>query len=749
MKFIIHFSIALLTFQAYAQGSLTGVVTGEANEPLADVNVSVKSLQRGTSTDKLGRFKFSDLPTGTLELSFSSIGYTATQVTLEIHPGENPSVAVVLKSGELLLADVVVTDKFEREINTLSQVDIKLRPISTAQDILRMIPGLFIAQHAGGGKGEQIFLRGFDIDHGTDINIEVDGLPVNMVSHAHGQGYSDLHFLIPEVVGTVDFNKGPYYGNKGNLTTAGYVSFNTRNAFDQNFVKIEGGRFGMLRNVNAIQVLNQSVEDRRSNAYVATEYFRTDGFFENAQNFNRINIMGKYTSSFGDDAMLTVGFSTFQSSWDASGQIPTRAVDSGEITRFGSIDPTEGGETARTNAWVRYLKTTDDGGVFDSQVFFSHYDFNLISNFTFYLNDPVNGDQITQQESRSIYGYRGTYNKDFSWAGMDWETEAGIGLRYDDVNDLHLFHTRSRKQYISDVARGDVDETNLYAYWGETVSLSPKLTLNAALRLDQFIFNYVDALTPDYARQQVDKIAFSPKFNVSYNPTPSLNLFLKTGIGFHSNDTRVVVAQSGEEVLPKAYGLDLGGTFKPNDNLLINGALWMLDLDQEFVYVGDEGIVEPSGKTHRQGIDLSVRYQLVQWLYIDADINLAKPRAKGLPDGENYIPLAPILTSIGGLSFRFDSGVSGSLRYRYMGDRPAKEDNSVVASGYFLADATIKYTRQKFEVGISAENLFNIEWNEAQFDTESRLFDETDPVLEIHFTPGTPLFVKLGASFFF
>jgi outer membrane cobalamin receptor len=751
MKFILfQAGIFLLAANlAAAQGTLTGTISDQSNTPLQDVNIYIPSLKKGATSDKLGRFSIRNLHGGNYEVFITSIGFRAQQQTVTVSAGGNASLKIILEPGELQLEDVVITDQLGTEVNTISQVDIRLRPVNTSQDILRMIPGLFIAQHAGGGKAEQIFLRGFDIDHGTDINLEVDGLPVNMVSHAHGQGYSDLHFLIPEIVGTVDFNKGPYYASQGNFTTAGYAAFQTKNALDQNMVKLEGGRFGTLRNVNAFNIINKETGGWKSNAYIASEYFRTDGYFESNQHFNRLNLIGKYSAYRGDREALTAGLSTFNSRWDASGQVPVRAIDNGSITRFGSIDPTEGGETSRSNVWIKYLNTNDKGGVFENQLYFSKYAFNLVSNFTFFLNDPLDGDQITQSESRSIYGYRGNYSAETSLGDKVLRSEFGAGFRYDDVNDIHLYHTKSRRQFLSDVARGDIDETNLYGYISETLLISSALSINAAVRLDHFTFNYVDALTPEYEQQSVSKAVVSPKLNVSYHASKNVNLFVKSGIGFHSNDTRVVVAQQGEEILPRAYGLDVGANFKVGSKLLLNIALWTLDLDQEFVYVGDEGVVEPGGKTHRKGIDVALRYQAMPWLYFDTDVNMTNPRAKDTPKGEDRIPLAPTFTSIGGLSAQLKNGFDASVRYRFIGDRPANEDNSVVADGYFLMDAVIKYTRRSFELSCSAENLLNIDWNEAQFDTESRLQNEIDPVSEIHFTPGTPFFVKAGITFYF
>lgn len=734
---------------AFGKGSITGTVTDIRMAPLPDVTIYIPSLSRGTTSDKLGRFAIKGLPAGTYELTATSVGYTPQHLSVTVSNEQTASIEIVMEHGELVLADVVITDQLIRDINTISQVDIRLRPVNTSQDILRIIPGLFIAQHAGGGKAEQIFLRGFDIDHGTDINLEVDGLPVNMVSHAHGQGYSDLHFLIPELVQVVDFNKGPYNAHKGNMTTAGYVSFLTRNTLEENTVKIEGGRFGTLRNVNAIRLFDRDGPNWSHSAYVASEFFRTDGFFEANQHFNRLNLMGKYHARRSTGESLTIGLSMFNSRWDASGQIPERAVEDGTITRFGSIDPTEGGETSRTNAWVKYIKALDNGGVFENQLHFSKYDFNLISNFTFFLNDPVNGDQITQKESRSIYGYKGSYSIEHSLGGRSLRSEVGGGFRYDDVNDIHLYRSRSRRHFLSDLARGDVDETNLYAYTNETLQLNDKLSVSAAIRLDHLTFNYIDALAAGYERQSVSQSIVSPKLSLSFNPTRHVNVFAKAGVGFHSNDTRVVVAQQGHEIIPRAVGLDLGANFKIGNKLLLNAAVWMLDMEQEFVYVGDEGIVEPSGETHRKGIDVSLRYQALPWLYIDTDVNWTDPKAKDTPEGEDYIPLAPTFTTIGGLSMQLENGLHATLRYRYLGDRPANEDNSVVAPGYFLLDAVVTFRRRWYEVALSAENLLNEEWNEAQFDTETRLHHETDPVSEIHFTPGTPLFIKAGIAFLF
>ena len=638
-----------------------------------------------------------------------------------------------------------MTQDLAQNASVISALDIELRPINTSQDVLKIVPGLFIAQHAGGGKAEQIFLRGFDIDHGTDIALSVDGMPVNMVSHAHGQGYSDLHFVIPETIERVAFDKGPYYANKGNFNTAGFAAFSTKKRLESNLFKVEGGQFGTFRTVGLFDLLASENADDPS-LYLATEYFRTDGYFDSGQNFNRFNTLLKYNQRIADNKTIEISASAFTSSWDASGQIPVRAVESGQIGRFGAIDDTEGGETSRVNLNANVITDLSDGGVMQNQVFFSKYDFMLVSNFTFFLNDPINGDQITQWESRDIYGTNNSYWNNWDLFGLEASTEFGAGLRFDKTDDTRLARTLNRSEVLSDLARGDIQETNIFAYAEEQLSLSRKLELTAGLRYDFFTFDYVNALSQQYDRKVENKGILTPKLNLSYEAANNLNLYVKTGIGYHSNDTRVVVAQNGNEILPKAYGLDVGTLWKPTNNLLLNVAVWRLNLDQEFVYVGDEGVVEAGGKTKRQGIDLTVRYQISPWLYANMDMNYTDPEAVDEAEGQNFIPLAPTFTSIGGLNFEGKRGFSGSLRYRYLDDRAANEDNSVTAEGYFLMDAVLNYAVGSFDFGLSVENILNTEWREAQFDTESRLRNEAQPVSEIHFTPGTPFQARLSVS---
>ncbi len=719
---------------------ITGRVVDESNTPIQ--HVIAYSGSNHSHTDELGLFKLSSLSIGdTVFVEF--LGY---EDAIRIITSENidKEFYIVMKPSLFELSEVTIT-KSVKSTNTIANIDLKVTPVNSSQEVLRRVPGLLIGQHAGGGKAEQIFLRGFDVDHGTDIALNVDGIPVNLVSHAHGQGYSDLHFIIPETIENIDFGKGPYYTDIGNFNTAGYVNFKTKDAIDQSSIGLDIGMFNTGRLVGLFNVLDD--KDNQS-AYIATEYQQSDGPVESPQNFSRLNLMGKYRITTNDGGLLSLVVSRLTSKWDASGQIPQRLVDNGTITRFGSVDDTEGGNTSRTNIGINHSKKLSDDLFIKTNAFYSQYDFELFSNFTFFLEDPVNGDQIRQYETRNIYGLNTSLFKSIELNNSNLELSSHLGFRYDDVNDVELSNTLNRKTTLSTVSLGDVDETNAYAGIDANLDIN-KWLINAGVRLDYFNFNYVNRLSQLYDNQSVDEVVVSPKFNLIYNQSDKWQYYFKSGIGFHSNDSRVVTGGTADIDLPAAYGADLGFIYKPTPNLVINSALWYLFLEQEFVYVGDAGIVEPSGKTRRQGIDLSIRYQLGRYLFFRTDLTYTDATAVDEAEGENYIPLAVNLMSTGGVTFRGLNGFSGGLRYRYITDRPANEDNSIAALGYFITDANINYEFKQVTVGLAVENIFNTEWNEAQFATESRLRNETVPVEELHFTPGVPFFLKGSANYKF
>ncbi|MEO6489561.1 MAG: TonB-dependent receptor [Ferruginibacter sp.] len=739
---VLFLSIFSFVITLKAQTVVTGkIIDGISRQPLISATITEEGNPKHAAvTDQDGNFmiRVSNLKS-TIIASF--IGFQTTSINLT----DQKYIRIEMQPGSVNLKDVVIDNKsVQQKFSTLAKVDLDLHPVRNTQELMRIVPGLFVAQHAGGGKAEQIFLRGFDCDHGTDVQVSVDGLPVNMVSHAHGQGYADAHFIIPETINNIDYGTGPYYTQHGNLNTAGYVAFSTFNNLSRSQVQVEAGRYNTFRTLAMIDLLKKN-KDKQS-AYIAGEFNYTDGATDNKQNFNRFNLFGKYNATITQGTQLTVSASGFKSKWDASGQIPSRAVDNGTIERFGSLDPTEGGRTERYNANLILSHIFSKGLSLVNQVFYTRNIFSLYSNFTFYLNDPINADEINQAEKRNIYGYNVKLIKINIYNSWSLTSTYGIGLRYDATQNTFLAHTKKRA-LLDYIKFGNIKEANAYGFIQQQAIIG-RWVIDVGVRLDYFHFDYFDKLQSTQLPAQGKNIV-SPKLDVQYTVSKTLQLYAKFGKGFHSNDTRVVVGNKGEEILPAAYGADLGIILKPNSNLILNIAAYYLHLNQEFVYVGDDGNIEPSGKTKRQGIDIIARYQFTKTLFANANFNFTKPQAIEEPKGADNIPLAPRATSIGGIFYKRKEGLNGGLTYRYIKDRPANEDNSIVAKGYFLLDASINYSKPKYEVGIAFENILNKEWNEAQFATESRLKNETAPVTELNFTPGIPFFIRAKFAVFF
>ena len=726
--------LAFLIFVLAQSQIQKGVVKDSIGNPIENAYIINVNSQSHAHTNEFGNFSIDKTNKGDV-LKISSLGFKKTNFIFE-----STDFTIVLEDNVYSLDQVIIQPKLNA-MNVISKIDLQTAPVNSSQEILRKVPGLFIGQHAGGGKAEQLFLRGFDIDHGTDLAVSVDGMPVNMVSHAHGQGYADLHFVIPETIQKIDFGKGTYYANKGDFATAGYVSFITKEKIDANYISVEAGQFNTFKTVGLFNLLDKQ---KNQNAYFATEYIMTNGPFDSPQNFKRINLFGKYTSVLADNTKFLVNVSHFTSKWDASGQIPQRLIDAGLISRLGAVDNTEGGKTSRSNVNISLVKPINESTFLKANAFYSNYNFELYSNFTFFLEDPINGDQIRQKESRDIFGLNTELNKKATNANF----QLGFGLRNDATQNTELSHTAQRYLTLNTLKLGNIDQTNIFSYVNAEFDFG-KLKINPALRFDYFKFEYPDKLATNYSTKTEDKVKFLPKLNFIFTQNNNLQFYLKSGFGFHSNDTRVVVANDGKEILPTAFGTDLGIIIKPFPKLLINAALWILNLQEELVYVGDAATVEISGRTKRMGVDFGLRYQLADYAFFDTDVNYTYARSVDAPKGQDYVPLAPDLTATAGLNSSKYKGFSGGFHYRYLKSRPANEDNSLVAKGYMVSDVNLNYEYKNITFGFTAENIFNTKWNETQFATESRLKNESQSVEEIHFTPGTPFFMKAKLAYRF
>jgi TonB-dependent Receptor Plug Domain/CarboxypepD_reg-like domain len=742
--FILFFWVLFLSIYGFGQTMVTGkIIDQKTREPVESAVVSSGKNRKTVITDAQGNFKIK-LPGDSNILNISMIGYLSKSVEIN----NQHSFLIYLEKGPVDLKEIIITSQSNSaSFHNISAIDLNMRPVNSSQDLMRLVPGLFLGQHQGGGIAEHIFFRGFDADHGTDVNVSVDGMPLNLVSHAHGQGFADLHFLIPELVSKYEFGKGPYYAEHGDFATAGYVGFKTYDVLDRSMVKLEGGQFNTGRVMAMINLLGDKAKQRGESAYIAGEDAYTDGPFDQPQHFNRFNLLGKYNVNINAGNRLNVTLSTYSSGWRSSGEIPERAVAEGITDRFGYIDSAQGGYTNRSNAIVKLTSTLSDKLLLENQVYYSNYFFDLHYNATLFAEDSTNGDQLRQRESRNLLGYNGRLtHKAYYPNGATLVSAAGAGWQYNTIHNSELSHTINKNTVLKYLQLGNIKETSLNAYVDENLQVG-KWLLNFGARLDYLDFNYEDKLNPQQPSRS--EVIASPKLNIEYTASPAIQIYLKTGKGFHSNDAKVVIANNGRQILPAAYGADFGVNWKPLNHLYVNAALWYLQLQQEFVYDADEGTIEPGGKTRRQGIDFSARYQVNKWLFATVDVNICKARSLDEAKGSNYLPLAVPLSGTGGLDFKLADGLNGGLSYRYMKDRPANEDNSLTAQGYFVTDLTANYTRNKYEIGLEIQNLLNTKWREAQFEVESRLRNEPTPVDDISFTAGTPFFAKLKFAVFF
>ncbi|HEV2145932.1 MAG TPA: TonB-dependent receptor [Longimicrobiaceae bacterium] len=672
-------------------------------------------------------------------------------------PGPTPRRAPAADSARgapegLTLEPLLVTA--ERSYSAASSreardLDLRLRPRDSSQELLRLVPGLVIAQHGGGGKAEQIFLRGFDADHGTDVAMSVDGSPVNMVSHGHGQGYADLHFLMPEVVERVEVRKGPYDARDGDFATAGAVVFHTRDRIGS---PVAAARYGSFRTARLTGMVPFGGDASRAGGFAAAAVHATRGPFEEPQGYRRFNLFGKFTAPLSRDAELVASASGFGARWDQSGQVPERAVRSGQIGRFGSIDPSEGGSTERYDVNVGLRSRSGDDRHWEVRAFAARYDFRLFSNFTFFLDDAENGDGIEQTDDRHLGGVYGSYGRAAPLLGLAGRWAAGAGTRADFAR-VGLFHQAERERLDPRVDAG-IRQASFFTWAQRDVELSPRVRLQLGARADLFRFAVQDRLGPGETVTPTGsgvrwKGVLSPRASLALQATPSAALFANLGSGFHSNDARDVLgSRHTDEVLPRALGAELGTRHSWRGGS-VAAAVWGLELESELVYVGDEGVTEANGRTRRIGVDLEGRVRLASWLWADADLNLARGRYRDLPDGENRIPLAPSRTAAGGLTVRELGAAEGGLRFRYVGRRPASEDGSVTARGYTLWEAFGSWAVGAVRLVAALDNLLDAQWNEAQFATTSRLRSEPGGIGELHFTPGAPRSIQVGVEYRF
>lgn len=642
--------------------------------------------------------------------------------------------------------------------------ELELRPRLRPGDILEAVPGLFAVQHAGGGKANQYFLRGFDADHGTDVAFAVDGVPVNMVSHGHGQGFTDFHFLIPELVTSLDGYKGPFSAAQGDFATAGAVNLHLAEKLEESYAQYSIGQFGIMR---GLVVESPDLGDDWR-AVVAAELYKDDGPFLNPENLKRYNVYLKATHDIGRAGRVQMSLMSYGSSWRGSGQIPARAVcGEGEaqnpgpetfgqpcIDHFGFVDPTEGGSTQRHMTSLAYSTAWGDAD-FTAMAYAIKYRFTLYSNFTFFADDPVNGDEIEQSDDRTVVGTDVRVRRHDHYLGGQFTTSLGAQVRVDSIDNA-LYHNIARERLDTRVD-ASIAESQIGVYVEEDARVRTWLRFIAGLRAQRVDVNVEDHLEDTTTRGNRSSgykgaTQLLPKFMGVLSPIPQLDLFASLGRGFHSNDARGVVRQKeGATLLTPAMGYEVGARVTPRPNLTVSATGFLLDLDSELVWAGDAGTTEASGQTRRYGVELDARFRLGNWLFADVDATFTRARYRANEGNGDAVALAPTRTFSAGVGVRPTVGdltPSASLRIKSIGARPANQDESLIAEGFTIVDANAGLRWKQLELGLDVQNLFNATWREVQFATETRLFYEPKTVTGIHYSPGWPRTVMGRATLY-
>jgi hypothetical protein len=624
-------------------------------------------------------------------------------------------------------------------------IQLEGRPVLRPGEVLEVVPGLVVTQHSGDGKANQYFLRGFNLDHGTDFATRVDGIPVNMPTHAHGQGYSDINFLIPELVEKVRYRKGTYFADEGNFSAAGAADIAYRRNLDSSLASLTVGEDDYYR-----ALIAGAPEIGGGTLLGALDYSTADGPWDLPQEFRKVNGLAKYSRG-ATDRGFTVTAMGYDGRWDSTDQIPQRAVggDCAQIpfciSRFGTVDPTSGGESHRYSLSVDAWSQGDDGRGWSANVYAMDYYLELISNFS-YAIDQVNGDQFEQYDDRRVYGGRYEHAWPASFTDRPGALRAGVELRRDEIEPVGLFLT-TQAQRRATVRQDDVKQTSASAYLAHDQRWNDWLRTEFGMRLDHFDFDVASNVVANSGTAS-DSIA-SPKATVVFGPWHETEYFLNAGRGFHSNDARgttirvdpVDGATPVERVDPlvAATGAEIGFRSAAIPGLQVYGALWGLELDSELLFVGDGGITEPSRESRRHGVELGAFWTPLDWLILDVDYAWSHARFQGSDPAGDRIPGAVEDVASVGVAVNHGAGWFGGARLRYLGEAPLIEDNSVRSASTLLVNVETGYRfNERLSAFLTVFNLFDAEDNDITYFYESQLPGEAVPVEDIHFHPVEP-----------
>ena len=681
-----------------------------------------------------------------LAISFAS---NLLIVTHSQAAGINSSSDIAEMSNITISGNAQTGGAVSASMGTVVAEQIAQRPISRAGEILETVPGLIVTQHSGEGKANQYFLRGFNLDHGTDMATFIDGMPINNRTHAHGQGYTDINFIIPEMIESLDYSKGPYYGKEGDFANAGAVRMHSKSSMDDTLIKIGFGQFGYQRVLLAGGTNDLFSDGDRFIAALDTT--RYDGPWDVAQEQEKYSAMAKYT--FGNAVNGgNISFMGFDNTWTATDQVPQRYIDNGG-DRYDSLDDTTGGDSHRYS--ISYEGWHDIAGKsLLSNVYVVDYGLDLFSNYT-YAIDPVNGDQIRQYDERKIIGGSLLFDV-LPTAKGEWQL--GMDVRHNNIGDVSLSAT-TKRDVREVLIRHKVEETGLGIFLQNNHNWTNTFRTQIGARIDYLQADVENRLTGE--KSDANDSMVSPKFNAIYSATETTHIFFNYGQGYHSNDARGFSegsrATNGKaDVFARSEGADIGVQSQLTDTLQLAASLWWLTLDSELVFVGDNGETEASDKSERKGVEASIFWQPQSWLIIDSDVALSQARLQPSGQSDQYIPGAiERVFSLGVAVHDFGQWDAG-LRLRHFGDFALNEDNSERADAVTMLNAQLGYDfTTSLSGSVEVLNITNEEGNDITYLYDSRLPAvngnpaEVTDVEDVHLHPTEPRMVRASLAYRF
>lgn len=677
-----------------------------------------------------------------------------------VSPMRLPEVVVEGRSDSLLgLADSATQ-------GTVGAMQLELRPLLRSGEILETVPGVIITQHAGGGKANQYFLRGFNLDHGTDFATSLDGVPINLPSHGHGQGYTDLNPVIPELVRRVNYQKGVYYSENGDFSSAGAAHLQSFQVLPESLAVLEAGTFGFGRAVFA-----SSPKVGQGHLLYGLEAYHHDGPWSRPDDFQKFN--GVLTYSQGDEAR---GFSItargYHGRWNSSDQVAQSAVRSGLVPQFGSLDDTTGGDSQRYGLQAEWHRS-DERTATEVMAYGFYYDLDLFSNFTYFLTDTNRGDQFEQQDQRFTSGLQAKQTIYREWWGKEVENSFGVQVRNDAIQN-GLYQTEAGLRVDkTDALTGDILpavtrqddilQTSVGLFYENKLQWADKFRSVAGVRGDVYHFD-VASVRRQNSGDRVDAIG-SPKLSLIFGPWAKTELYVQGGLGFHSNDGRgattrvdpvtgLPIDADGNAIrradpLVRTYGAEVGVRTLAIEELQSTLSFWWLDADSELLFVGDAGATEATRPSRRYGVEWANYYRLTRHLTLDADFSLSHAGFRDDAFEGNHIPGSIEQVVAAGISYQADSGLFGSLRLRYFGPRPLLENDSVRSNGTLLLNAQIGYRFNKtWTATAEVLNLLDRRDHDIDYAYESRVQPgDPNPVgPALHYHPVEPLQVRFALT---